>query len=181
MREKLIICGEEFKKSSTHFSFKELYKHIPDMKVLKKLREFPKLQSVSLNGTNINDAGLKYLSECKTITNLNVTFTGITDKGIAHLTALDKLEHLRLKDTSISFKSISHFNKIRSLISLQVHETDITGKHLSYLNLPQLEEAFVDCDDNEDHETLLLFSARMENCRVYVKGRGYYYRHKFYG
>jgi len=65
------------------------------MKELKKLQEFPNLESVSLNGTNINDIGLQYIGQCSTITNLNLTFTNITDKGISHLVNLNSIKHLR--------------------------------------------------------------------------------------
>jgi hypothetical protein len=173
-KETLLICGEVFKKSITHFSFKTLYMDIPDMKELKKLKDFPLLKMVSLNGTNINNTGLKYISQCPSITNINLTFTDVSDEGIKHLTALKNLQYLRLKDTRITIKSIPYFNEMTSLKSLQIHETEISGKELITLKLPGLEELFVDCEDREDHEALLALSKKLTSCVIYVKGKGSY-------
>ena len=178
-RETIIISGEVFKISIQHFAFKTLYKTIENMKELKKLKAFSSLQSVSLNGTNINDEGLKYLAECQSISNINLTFTQITDAGIAYLTTLTHLQHLRLKDTLITAKSIPHFNKMKKLTSLQVHETEITGKDMLTLNLPLLKELFLDCEDQEDHNALLMVSKQLPDCEIYVKGKGRYLKGKF--
>ena len=180
-RETIIISGEVFKISMQHFAFKTLYKTIENMEELKKLKAFSSLQSVSLNGTNINDKGLKYLAECRSISNINLTFTEITDAGIAHLTVLTHLQHLRLKDTLITAKSIPHFNKMLQLTSLQVHETKITGKDMLALNLPLLKELFLDCEDKEGHKALLMVSKQMPNCEIFVKGKGRYFKGNFEG
>lgn len=71
-KEVVTICGESFKKKRTHFSFKTIYMHIGNMKELKKLQDFPNLDSVSLNGTNISDLGLQYLGQCSMVTNINL-------------------------------------------------------------------------------------------------------------
>jgi Leucine-rich repeat (LRR) protein len=166
------ICGEVFKPKRTHFSFETLYKQIEDMSELKKLQEFPKLQAISLNGTSINDIGLQYVGQCATITNLNLTFTNISDKGIAHLVNLKNLQWLRLKDTDISKKSVPFFNQMKGLISLQIHETEISGKDVASLNLPNLEELMVDCEDDLDYKTLLNLSEKLPKCEIISKGKG---------
>ena len=166
------ICGEVFKRKRTHFSFETLYKQIENMFELKKLQEFPRLQTVSLNGTNINDIGLQYVSQCTTITNLNLTFTNITDKGIPHLVNLKNLQWLRLKETNISKKSVPYFNQITGLTSLQIHETEISGKDVASLNLPNLEELMVDCEDDLDYKTLLNLSEKLPQCEIISKGKG---------
>jgi hypothetical protein len=178
-KELITICGEKFKKKRTHFSFETPYMQIRNMKELKMLQKFPNLESVSLNGTNINDNGLQYLIQCPTVTNINLSFTTITDTGIGHLTALKKLEHLRLKETNISPKSIPYFNQMTHLISLQVHETQISGKDMEKLVLPHLEELFVNCDDAEDYDTLLALSKKMPSCEIIAKGKGTFYQGEF--
>ena len=174
-KRELVICGEVFKSKRTHFSFESPYKQIHDMKEFKKLREFPSLESVSLNGTNINDIGLQYLGKCTGVTNLNLTFTPISDKGVMHLVSLKNLKWLRLKDTNISKKSIPLFNQMEQLISLQIHETEINGKDLKDLNLIHLEELLVDCDDDGDHTVLLNLSKKLPNCEIICKGLGLFH------
>ena len=171
-KRELVICGEVFKSKRTHFAFESPYKQIRDMREFKKLCEFPNLESVSLNGTNINDIGLQYLGQCQGLTNLNLTFTPISDKGIMHLVSLKNLKWLRLKDTNISNKSIPHFNQMEQLISLHIHETEIDGKDLKDLNLIHLEELLVDCDDDKDYETLLNLSKKLPNCDIVCKSVG---------
>ena len=178
-KKDIIICGEVFKAKRIHFSFETIFKQIGNMNELKKLQEFPNLESVSLNGTNINDIGLQYIGQCSTITNLNLTFTNITDKGIAHLVNLNSIKHLRLKETNISKKSIQHFNQMTHLISLQVHETNISGKDMANLNLAHLEELFVDSNDVEDYNTLLALSNRLPSCKIVAKGKGTFFEGVF--
>jgi hypothetical protein len=104
---------------------------------------------VSLNGTNINDEGLKYLNTCNSINNLNLTFTSISDKGIAHLISLSKLEYLRLK------------------------ETNITTKGLLNLNNKSLEELFLsDASSQEDIINLKHLSRKIPTCKIIVKNNG---------
>lgn len=181
MRNKkdIYICGELFKAKRSHFSFDTRFKQIENMKELKKLQDFPNLESVSLNGTNINDIGLQYVGQCPTVTNINLTFTNITDKGIAHLVNLKSLKYLRLKETNISKNCVLYFNQMTHLISLQIHETDISGKDLINLNLNNLEELFVDCIDEEDYNVLLSLSNRIPSCQIIAKGKGTFYRGVF--
>ncbi len=167
------ICGEQFRKDITHFSFSTLYMEIDNMRELEKLQQLSQLDAVSLNGTNVNDTGLKYLGRCVTVTNINLTFTPITDEGIGHLTSLPILQHLRLKETDVSTLGIPHFNQMTSLISLQVHETEIFAKDLAeQLSLPNLKELIADCDNDEDFEALLALSKRLPECEILAKGKG---------
>lgn len=143
------IAGEFFKSKRKHFAFETLYKQVENMKEFKKLALFSSLESVSLNGTNINDEGLKYLSTCNSINNLNLTFTSISDKGIAHLISLSKLEYLRLK------------------------ETNITTKGLLNLNNKSLEELFLsDASSQEDIINLKHLSRKIPTCKIIVKNNG---------
>lgn len=143
------IAGEFFKSKRKHFAFETLYKQVENMKEFKKLTLFSSLESVSLNGTNINDEGLKYLNTCNSINNLNLTFTSISDKGIAHLIRLSKLEYLRLK------------------------ETNITTKGLLNLNNKSLEELFLsDASSQEDIINLKHLSRKIPNCKIIVKNNG---------
>ena len=172
MQDSITICGEVFKKKRTHFSFDSSYFQIGDMDELKKLQELTNLESVSLNGTNINDQGLKHLSACPTLSNINLSFTPISDKGIAHLVKLKHLKYLRLKETEVTRQSVTYFNQMTALVSLQVHETDISGKDMAGLDLARLEELFVDCEDEEDFDTLLALSSRLPSCEIIAKGKG---------
>ncbi len=143
------IAGEFFKSKRKHFAFETLYKQVENMKEFKNLTLFSSLESVSLNGTNINDEGLKYLNTCNSINNLNLTFTSISDKGIAHLISLSKLEYLRLK------------------------ETNITTKGLLNLNNKSLEELFLsDASSQEDIINLKHLSRKIPTCKIIVKNNG---------
>lgn len=153
---------------------------IEDMRELEKLQEFSMLESVSLNGTNVDDQGLCYLGRCQTVTNINLTFTPITDEGVRHLTALKHLRHLRLKDTDITSKSIRYFNEMMDLDSLLVHGTEIFGKEMEQLSLPNLKELVVDCDDAGDHRALLELSRQMPGCEIIAKGVGRFRQGRFY-
>lgn len=177
-KQQVTVCEEKFNKGINHFSF-SLYKEIDHMEELEKLQEFTNLDSVSLNGTNVNDRGLYFLGKCGTVTNINLTFTPITDKGIEYLIPLKNLQHLRLKDTDVSALAIPYFNQMTSLISLQIHETEIFAKELERLDMPNLKELIVDCDDDEDFDALLALSKRMPECEILVKGRGMFFGGKF--
>ncbi|RZS93549.1 hypothetical protein [Aquimarina brevivitae] len=178
-KERITICDESFKRNITHFSFQSLYKEIEDMKELKKLKLFPNLTSISLNGTNITDYGLQFIGDCSGLENINLTFTSISDLGIVHLTKLNNLKHLRLKETYITAKSIVYFNQMPNLKSLQIHETEISGSDLKDLSITGIEEIFVDCDNPKDFNTLLTLSEKLSKCTIHNKGNGFFKQGKF--
>ena len=66
-----------------------------------------------------------------------------------------------------------------SLISLQVHETEISGKDMENLNLTNLEELLIDCDDDEDYTILLALSKRLPTCEIISKGKGVFFNGTF--
>ena len=68
---------------------------------------------------------------------------------------------------------------MKGLTSLQIHETEISGKDMATLNLPNLEELLVDCEDDLDYETLLDLSKKLPQCEIICKGKGVFRDGKF--
>jgi len=167
------ICGETFDKNSSHFRFRTIGR-IPKMKVLKQLKEFENLTSVSFNDTNLDDKGLAYIVECEHIDNLNLQLTKVSDKGLALLANLKDLKYLRLKENhQLTNNCMQHINKLKNLIDLQIHDTNIDKFGLEELDLKHLESLIVDIwENNHSYESLLSLSKRLPKCCIVAKGRG---------
>jgi len=113
---------------------------------MRKLSECPCLESLSLLGCKITNAGLAHLAKLKTLTKLSLSLrkTQVTGSGLA---GLKSLEHLRI-DTSegtITDVDLADLSRITSLKNLHitVHDSSqslITDQGLSHLaNLKALE------------------------------------------
>ena len=57
---------------------------------------------VSLNGTPVNDAGLRDLAALTQLRALDLTGTNVTDKGLKQLAALTQLQTLDLAQTKVT-------------------------------------------------------------------------------
>lgn len=97
------------------------------------LKELPDLKVLSLNNTQVSDAGLKHL---KRLTNLKILWldnTQITDSGLEHLKGLTNLEYLTLRNTQVSDAGLDHLEGLTNLKVLYLDNTQVTdegGKRL---------------------------------------------------
>lgn len=130
------------------------------------LREFPHLDSLSLAGTEITDAGMPALSELNqplrcldlsatrvgdagikslrrlgTIEDLDLSGTGVTDAGLEHLLDLTRLERLNLDNTAVTDRGIVLLERLSRLEQLDVSNTGVTETGRSELaeTLPAME------------------------------------------
>lgn len=166
------ICGQSFDRQSDYFSFEWPFSEINEMSELAKLSEFPNLKTVSLDSTNLNDYGLKFVCQCPLIDNLNLQDTKITKIGIAYLVRLKKLAHLRLKENwQLDNSCVIHLNTLDNLVDLQIHETSIDKDGIANLNLPNLRNLLV---GEADRGILLALSKRLPECEILVKGKAEY-------
>lgn len=107
---------------------------------LAKLKLFPNLESIKLNGAPITDAGLEHLKHSAKLTSVELRETNITDGGLAVLRSLRSLEELDLADTAITDAGLAGLNGKPGLRKLTLDGTRVTDEGLSHLkNLPDLE------------------------------------------
>ncbi|MCP4180698.1 MAG: hypothetical protein GY756_23305 [bacterium] len=152
------------------------------MEDLIHLKEFPNLRYAGFWDSNINDIGVKYLSDCTSIDNLNLQFTEITDKGIEYLSNMKNLKFLRLKECDcITNNCIWHINKLINLEDLQIHGTDIDEEGLQNLVLPNLKYLLIEIwENNFSYDFLISLSKRLGNCEIAVN-KGIFQNGKFDG
>ncbi len=183
MTDFIEICGQQFNKNITYFSFEWPLIEIEDMNELKKLSIFPYLTSASFSGTNLNDFGLFLISQCEDIDNLNLQHTEITNDGILHLKNLQELKFLRLKENNqLNNSCIPFLNLCHELIDLQIHETSINEDGLRNLNIPGLKNLIIDVwDNNFSFEFLKDYSAKYLECAILAKGNGEFLNGNFNG
>jgi len=169
----ITICGEEFNRETTHFSFQFEFDKQYDMEELHKLQYLPRLTSASFNSTNFDDFGIKQLAKhAPGLTNLNLQDTLITDHGIKYLSPLKGLSILRLKENDqLTNACVPGLNLCRALTDLQIHETSIDQKGLAMLNLPELEQLLVSEEADFSMDFFKGLSLRMPQCNILVKSR----------
>ena len=73
--------------------------------------DLAKVTELSLNNTEITDAGLKELPKLQQLTTLNLSFTQITDASIKDLAKLKQLRNLYLSNTKITEAGVAELKK----------------------------------------------------------------------
>jgi hypothetical protein len=81
---------------------------------MKHLRILP-LESLSFQGTNIDDAGLAHVKNLTNLKTLNLGGTAITDAGLSSLERLTNLEQLMLFKTRVTDAGLDHLKGLRHL------------------------------------------------------------------
>ena len=100
---------------------------------------FPKLNTLTLYETQVNDRGLDAIGECKTLTHLDLDRTNVTDSGLAKITGLDRLVSLDLQRTGLTDECLQHVSKLSKLEGLILNETKVNGSGFKHLvPLPKL-------------------------------------------
>lgn len=94
---------------------------------LARLTGLPHLEWLSLENTDVTDAGLEQVGK---ITSLKYLFLNnnrsLTDAGLAHLKGLSNLETLSLDDTQITDDGLHHLNSLDCLSCLSIFRTNVT-------------------------------------------------------
>jgi hypothetical protein len=87
-----------------------------------------RLQSLSLSGTSITDAGLARLASLKSLTRLELMRTSVTAKGLESLIQLPSLKALEIDDACITPESVRSLLAMKSLESVRIEISDGMGK-----------------------------------------------------
>jgi hypothetical protein len=100
----------------------------------------PKLRLLSLRNTKITDKGLVYLKIFTELRWLYLENTNITDDGIANLKGLSELNLLYLTNTKISDSGLIELKYLQKINELRLRQTKITDAGIVHLkSLPHLE------------------------------------------
>jgi hypothetical protein len=179
-----VKIGSHFYDSDSDFlllKYEESSDYIND---LASLKSFPNLTAVNFGGSDLNDWGLNYVTDCPYLESLNLQETEITDKGIKSLQKLDYLMHLRLKgNPQLTDTCVPDLLKLRFLQSLHIQETSITQNGLEMLiELKLLQEIVIDVwKNNYTFEGLHNLSAAIPDCHILAKGAGTFRNGEFEG
>jgi len=98
------------------------------------LRALPKLQTLSLDGTNpkVSDEGLKLIGTLTQLKWLGLHRAGITDEGLVHLKRLNNLAYLSLSGCKIDGSGLRHIEHL-PIQSLGLNYTDLRAPNLEHL------------------------------------------------
>lgn len=100
---------------------------------LKHLLGLPKLHSLSLDGSQVTNAGLPLLKECTELRGLGLSFSKVDAKGLEHLHALPALESLGLCGLDIRDADLMSLQKLTRLRDLALDLCPITDDGLAHL------------------------------------------------
>jgi hypothetical protein len=93
---------------------------------LHQLAALPKLNTLYLVGTQLDDAGLAQLQHATSLTTLNLDSTRITDAGMRTLDNLDNLQTLVLGHTAVTDRGLVQLRDLRQLSTLNLRDTKTT-------------------------------------------------------
>ncbi|CAN5537412.1 hypothetical protein BH11CYA1_BH11CYA1_14710 [soil metagenome] len=92
----------------------------------KWLSQCPYLTDIKAQATPLNDAGLEHLARLKSLVSLHLTATRITDGGLAHLTKCQKLKFIDLASVdNIGNTGLLYLSRIKSLKELRLNRTKV--------------------------------------------------------
>jgi hypothetical protein len=100
---------------------------------LKHLREFKKLDTLSVAASKITDAGLREIKECKAIKFLGLGQTAVTDAGLKELKDMKGLISLELSQTNVTDAGLKELYGLTNLSRLTLKFTKVTDAGVSDL------------------------------------------------
>ncbi len=116
-----------------------------DAKLLAHLTKLPRLRSVLLNASNVQDEQLKELGNIATLQNLDLRNNNVTTAGVAHLVGLKNLKALRLSgNEDVDDDSLKTMAQLSNLKALMLDGCWISADGLKHLkSLTKLEELYL--------------------------------------
>ena len=109
---------------------------------LEHLNGLPKLDTLSLGGTQVTDGGLAQLKLLGDLQHLALVCNPhVGDRGLGHLRGLKKLKTLVLSSTQITVEGLRHLKGLSNLNELFVFDAEVTEKGINELRkaLPECE------------------------------------------
>lgn len=97
------------------------------------LGAFVHLEKLTLNNTQITDAGLEHLKSLVNLKKLYLVDTSITDAGIESIKSLPALEILSLVGTKITDEGLKHLESLDALRSVFLAGTGVTDEGVQAL------------------------------------------------
>lgn len=101
---------------------------------MKYISGLQNLEAIRFSGCiNVNDEGLRYLSNLSNLKELWLIQWNITDKSMASVSSLKNLRILKMKRTGITYKGISLLPQLPYLEDLDLELTAVTNEAIKYL------------------------------------------------
>src|SRR6267142_4552481 len=94
---------------------------------MKNLERMPNLTKVYARDTMVTDEGLRYLKDLRNLTELDLYGTRITDTGLTYLKDLTKLRKLNLLGASVTDAGLDVLRGLAALEELNLYRTQITN------------------------------------------------------
>jgi hypothetical protein len=109
-----------------------------------KIGELRELRNLELTYCAIGDAGLKSIAALPELLRLNISSSQITDAGIERLRTHKKLEHVTLRATKLTDKALDHLAQIETITRLDLYGSGepgvAPGRNFSIVGLRQLKK-----------------------------------------
>ena len=97
---------------------------------VERLRYFPHLASVGLQGRQISDESLKHLKDLSTVRSFYISNTRVSDEGLKHIARLKSLTSITLTNTEITGIGFAHFKEHEKLYSVSASHTKVSDEGL---------------------------------------------------
>ncbi|MBL8848689.1 MAG: hypothetical protein JNG89_03355 [Planctomycetaceae bacterium] len=94
---------------------------------LKKLEQFRKFNSLSINGASVTDDGLRAFSNVRHLETLQLKDVAISPRGIANLERMTKLKTLKLSGDFVTDAHLRELHDVQTLIQIELLNTNTTN------------------------------------------------------
>ena len=129
------------KDSFVHVQSLDLRNTAADDKLVQHIRAMWQLETVLLDGCNVSDVGVIFLSGLSRLETLSLRYTQTTDSSLQSLKTLPALKELRLTGTDISDEGLNFLASMTSLEEVYARWTQATEPGAAALKerMPQCE------------------------------------------
>ena len=102
-------------------------------RTLDAVAQLPKLQSVSLWGTNVSDSDIARLLPLKNLLSIDLSYTDVTGDVLTTLSQMPELVMINLEGCDVDDEDLERLSDLDRLITLRLAKTRVTDKGLRHI------------------------------------------------
>lgn len=91
------------------------------------------LKGLTLEGSDVGDGDLKYLTDLQHLQGLVLSHTDLSSRGLRSIVALKELRRLSLRATLLTDEGLMYVSELQDLVDLDLGYTDVTDSGLELL------------------------------------------------
>lgn len=134
------------------------------------LLKLPKLNSLTLTGTRVDDTAMEKLAKMSQLESLDISYARVTDAGLKHVGALKHLRTLCVGGNPITDRGLEEIARLTQLSDLMITNANISDAGLEHIAwLPKLTTVHLSGNPKVTNTGIAKLKSALPNRNVYDK------------